>query len=539
MKTNILKSKCAPTGFTVLSHGQPLRRFSAKTKILKTTQLPLVKVDDWASEEQPDSKRQTYLITLAHLVKTHSQCGIRLVAPGSLSRKQIRDCILDACARPAHTNARSISRGECVTLGKLSVFMEYHQPKQNGSVFPHHHVAVLANSQFRFIPVKSALLKRHGLASHWSCSHVGYWSAVRYCYRPSLNKPEASLDKDYLVWPEDKHPPLHECCNEPMTAKALLKRVEKKSQAAAAKGKLTKLDELDVYPIVIDHGFRNKPDDATAHLQLIAFAKESCSVEMQKMIFRLDRRNLLSGLIDSIWKWEKVGDTLAFAKKSRIEILRDATQRPCACGGQWLAKVTESFIANGIDVKALCSDVFNSLLVGRSEAVLVIVMAGSRGGEGKSLFLKGLNAVYGTENVFGTPEAGTFPLVDLIGKKVAFLDDWRFDKATLPYATQCRWYDGSVLCVQRPQNQPGVTGHALYEGTAPLFATTKADDMKRLKRLSALDPVTGDPYDTNASMCFRRLKVYEYNTRITKSTTKIPYCARCFAQLVVSQATGV
>ena len=31
--------------------------------------------------------------------------------------------------------------------------------------------------------------------------------------------------------------------------------------------------------------------------------------------------------------------------------------------------------------------------------------------------------MYGTENVFGTPEAGTFPLVDLIGKKVAFLDD--------------------------------------------------------------------------------------------------------------------
>ena len=73
MKTKILKSKCAQTGFTVLSDGQPLRRFSAKTKILKTTQLSVVKVDDWASEEQPDSKRQAYLITLAHPVKTHSQ----------------------------------------------------------------------------------------------------------------------------------------------------------------------------------------------------------------------------------------------------------------------------------------------------------------------------------------------------------------------------------------------------------------------------------------------------------------------------------
>ena len=136
-------------------------------------------------------------------------------------------------------------------------------------------------------------------------------------------------------------------------------------------------------------------------------------------------------------------------------------------------------------------------------------------------------------------EARNFSIVDLIGKKVAFLGDWRFDKATLPFATQCRWYDGSVLSIQRPQNQLCVTGHASYEGAAPLFATTKADDMKRLKRLSALDLVTGDPYDTKASTCFRRLKVYEYHNRITKPTAKIPYCARCFAQLVVSQATGV
>ena len=262
-------------------------------------------------------------------------------------------------------------------------------------------------------------------------------------------------------------------------------------------------------------------------------------MEMQKMIFKLDRRNQLPGLIDSIWKWEKVGDTLAFAKQSRIDTLREATRLPCACGGAWLAKVVESFVANKIDVSALCSDVYNALLVGRSEATLVLVMAGARGGEGKSLFLKGLNAVYGTENVFPTPEPGNFPLVDLPGKKVTFLDDWRFDKATLPYGAQRRWYDGSVLSIQRPQNQASVTGHALDEGTAPLFVTTKLDDMKRLQRLSAMDPVTGDPYDTNASMCYRRLKVYRYHTRITEPTTKIKYCARCFAQLVVSQAAGI
>ena len=155
------------------------------------------------------------------------------------------------------------------------------------------------------------------------------------------------------------------------------------------------------------------------------------------------------------------------------------------------------------------------------------------------MLLKALNSLYGADNVFHIPEAGNFLIVVLVGKKVAFLGEWRFDKAFLLFATQCRWYDGSVSSIQRPQNQLGVTGHAPYERAAPLFATTKAADMKRLKRLSALDLVTGDPYDTKASMCFRRLKVYEYHNRITELTAKMPYCARCFAQLVVSQATGV
>ena len=43
--------------------------------------------------------------------------------------------------------------------------------------------------------------------------------------------------------------------------------------------------------------------------------------------------------------------------------------------------------------------------------------------------------VFGEENIFGSPEPGSFPLLDLPGKKIAFLDDWRFDASVLPYAT--------------------------------------------------------------------------------------------------------
>ena len=110
----------------------------------------------------------------------------------------------------------------------------------------------------------------------------------------------------------------------------------------------------------------------------------------------------------------------------------------------------------------------------RRESTPVIVLAGTCGGEGKSMLLKGLNSVFGTSAVLQKPEVRSFPLVDLAGKKVVLLDDWRFSQSILSYATQCLWYDGSAMSIVWPQNQPGVSGHYLYQGTAPILATTKA-----------------------------------------------------------------
>ena len=144
--------------------------------------------------------------------------------------------------------------------------------------------------------------------------------------------------------------------------------------------------------------------------------------------------------------------------------------------------------------------------------------------------------VFGEENIFGSPEPGSFPLLDLPGKKIAFLDDWRFDASVLPYATQCRWYDGSTVRIPRPQNQAGITGHCVYQGTAPIFVTTKYDTIAKLERLSMWNPATGLPYDANASMCYRRLRVHVYHTRVVSPSCQIPFCTRCFAGLIFAQA---
>ena len=170
------------------------------------------------------------------------------------------------------------------------------------------------------------------------------------------------------------------------------------------------------------------------------------------------------------------------------------------------------------------------------EVVPVVALVGARGGEGKSFFLKGLHAVYGDDYVFNTPEAGNFPLMDLPGKQVVFLDEWRFDTRVLSFATQCLWHDGSALPTARPQNQRGVHGHLLYRGSAPIFVTSKADSMRRLRHFASISPTTGQPWDSNAAMILRRLKVYNFTTVIEKPAARVPYCARCFATLVLTQS---
>ena len=142
--------------------------------------------------------------------------------------------------------------------------------------------------------------------------------------------------------------------------------------------------------------------------------------------------------------------------------------------------------------------------------------------------------MFGYRHVFKGPAPGNFPIVDRPGKKVACLDEWRFDESILPFATQCLWYDGSSVPVARPQNDAGGAGHKDYTGSAPIFVTTKRSDLLELEAWALDRPDTGAPWDANASMLWRRLKVYHFTKRIPKPPKALKTCPCCFSQLILS-----
>ena len=239
---------------------------------------PLDLEGDLGKEGSADTKRRAYIVTLPHPLQPRARTGERLVAPGTKTKEQIMVCFLDACAHPVYLNQTYASGS--VDLELAEVFREFHSPGPQGVRHTHDHLPVLGKVSFRFLPVKRALLQRHGLASHWSVSHDGHWSCVRYCVFSSPKKPLKCLDRNPYVWPFP-HPALEDLCYEPVTADALrakrLKTVQAATEAGEAEPKFT---DLDVWALVVRAGIRNTPDDCTAHLQLVAYAKQHCGEAM-------------------------------------------------------------------------------------------------------------------------------------------------------------------------------------------------------------------------------------------------------------------
>ena len=84
------------------------------------------------------------------------------------------------------------------------------------------------------------------------------------------------------------------------------------------------------------------------------------------------------------------------------------------------------------------------------------------------------------------------------------------------------------------QGSLGGTARQTARAVAPPAAA--AADLQRLEWYAQINPSTGAPWDANASMVNRRPKVYRFCHRVEKPRGQLPFCTRCFAELVTSQA---
>jgi len=466
--------------------------------------------------EEPDtSNKWSYLITFSHPKRPTASDGTPLRPPGELSRSQIRLVLLEAL------EGTQSGRKTPLKFKYMAVFQERHA---TGEI--HYHVALLAERQFKFKPLKLHLLHTSHLASHWSVKHVGYAAAVSYGYLGSPKKDEGELDATPHLWAREDvnggiHPPLEDASRPPTNAAALAKWREDSRKARAVKGKKElRVRPVDLWPVVVA---QNIPASAGGPEMLMAWAKRCGGEAMVEFLFTNWPK--VPEFISRSWQVERVEETADKFSKTRLELLKEAACKPCVCGGGcWRRAAMQLFQANGIAPADWAGRVLDSLVHGRRKGRL-ICHAGLVGNEGKSFLLGPLPEVYGHDGVFLSPSSANFPLMGLENARVVLLDDWRFNETLLSYNLQLLWFEGKPLVIARPQNQ--FSGHVRYSGDAPIFITTlEADIMTIPEGLQAGD----------VEMMLKRLTIFRFHVPLTRPAD-IASCGRCFAEMLL-ELTG-
>ena len=377
--------------------------------------------------QETDKRKCVYLATLPH-PRTALANGVEnLRCPGEFDRHKVAEMFLDIFSNPMAADAAAMSRGRCaLVLEEMAIFQEKHAVDMNGQRHIHYHVALRASSSFRFAAYKHALRLKYGLASHWSDSHDGYWSAVRYGYIPTPKKPQSELDSQYVTWGRlAPHKPLFETSQEPVTASATKRKRELAVKKASEEGRpAPRARENDLYAVIVAQGIKNTPDDTWADKRLISYLKQN-DPQLWQLAFRMRAR--LSSLIDDVWSWETVDDELALLGQSRLERVQAASSSACICQSVWRQRAEWILEANALDKGQFCADILRSITHGRHENIPVVALVGKHGGEGKSFLLSPLRQTFGPDYVQETPQPGSFPLMGLEKKRIALLDEWECD----------------------------------------------------------------------------------------------------------------
>ena len=463
-------------------------------------------------DEDRRAARQSYLVTFSRPTTTTAADGTLLKAPDQYSRENIAQALLRSLelSQPAKTT-RSIS------FILMAVFLERHLDEQL-----HYHVSVKASGNMRFLPVKQQLLRQYGLATHWSTKHLGYASAVAYCYVPSPHKSLAELDPTPFLWAaQGCHPPLAEASRVPVDAGFLAAKREHSRRESAEAGKAEpRFQEVEIWPVVVQ---QNISSEGHGREQLMSFAKRCGGPGMVKFCWNNWAR--LQELIARAWQVEQVETFVEGRCRSRLDHLKDAQNSACVCDGRWLDAAKELLSFNGIGCSDWCGAMLLSLSQGRAKGSLVC-HAGKEGDEGKSFLLQPLLAVYGPDAVFVTPPRSAFPLLGLETCRLALLDDWRFNEDLVSYNIQLLWFEGKSFVIARPQNQH--SGHLRYVSDAPVFITTLESDITTLK----VGLQQGD-----LDMMAKRLRVFSFHKKVVNPDRSIPACPRCFASFLMHYKT--
>ena len=307
----------------------------------------------------------------------------------------------------------------------------------------HYHMAIKLNRCKRWLSSKKYLEENHGISVHFSDVHYNYYSAWKY-----------TIKKDKFVLESDNHPDLSDS-KAPKTETASISRKknfveseedehsnessdeEDKSSTygfesashedskSHAKKRKKRITSFELSEIIVRKGIKTRTE-------LLAYAnKQKLEGKSDVAEFIVNRGpRVVSEVLTTAWEMTNAQDKLDRSKKTRIEILEDAAQKPCVsgCNGQWLTCASEVLQQNGLRKEAFANAIKDLLEKGRSKFRNIMICGPAN--SGKTFLLNPLTSIYRT---FSNPASTSFAWVGAEEAECIFLNDFRWSQQVIQW----------------------------------------------------------------------------------------------------------
>ena len=434
------------------------------------------------------------------------------LSQAALSEK-IRKAFEDPVYAPGGPGRHRASRaeGDCGRIEKRVVVKEKHA---GGEV--HFHWAIKFFQQMRFGAAKRTLRERDHIASHWSCSHTQWWSALRYLVFPTLKKPIIDKkDRHVWTWNGEALDLFHES-QEPWMAQTWKRRREEHDLAVSGGvKKKAKFTKLDLTSLILDKGLSTRA-------ALLEFTQDHGSAGMHLFVHQNQRK--LKEYLEDAREWEAAREAAKAERESDWEVVCRFGSGVCKIGSKcnYTAAANRIFQANetyGLSREAVASALRSIIIQGPSKTSRVPMLVGPTN-TGKTTLIAPFDKVYTFSRVMHKPALGSKYALRNILKDKRFLmwDDYHpvlYSAETVPVATFLSLFTGQPFEVQMSQSFND--GNEDFEWRHGSVMTAKEHDLWKPVGDTDLEDVTHMKSRVELFPCRAKL-------RNLKDTSVCPHC---------------
>lgn len=426
----------------------------------------------------------------------------------------------------------------------------------------HFHMAISFNRSLRFAPVKKYFLKTFKVSIHFKIKSLGYVAAYRYI---SKNKPSNE------VLHSEGHSPMTRI-RTPKTSKAMRKFSQNSASSSKQGGGKKKSKALKRLKFIDDSTSESEKEQGESNsshsdsFDLLEVSDSGQDSEEEKEEFfapdklkpyevsefivkegirsrtvllhianvraKNGERDLkawvvghstkfVNELIATTWEMEEAGAILERRKKTRMEILNDAFQGPCAescIQHEWLRCAVSILQSNSVNVYVFAAAMRNALKNGRGKGNNVLIVGPSTCG--KSFLLTPLQLVYAA---FANPSNTKYAWVSLEDKEVALLNDFRWSAECIDWKDFLLLLEGDTVNLPRPKNTFATDLTIERSNSVPFFSTS-IRPFEYVGKGNSKDPGETAMMDT-------RWQVFTFTKKVENPRIVLP-CPRCFADLI-------